>query len=140
MIICNKLPFVVSHNGKIYNFTGGSFKQLYVADPSKHKLLASLANSPSTFSSLLNSAFKLFRFNNKQTQSITTQIQPVIEASGSKTFNSNSNKNLNVSTDTIAEVNVSDFADINRNIVHGDICSTMLPHETCIKTASDMQC
>ena len=39
VIICNKLPFVVSNNGKIYNFTGGSFKQLYVADPSKHKYL-----------------------------------------------------------------------------------------------------
>ena len=37
IIICNKIPFVVSNNGKIYNFTGGSFKQLYVTDPSKHK-------------------------------------------------------------------------------------------------------
>ena len=33
IIICNKIPFVVSNNGKIHNFTGGSFKQLYVADP-----------------------------------------------------------------------------------------------------------
>ena len=49
IIICNKIPFVVSNNGKIYNFTGGSFKQLYVTDPSKHKFLVSLANSPSTF-------------------------------------------------------------------------------------------
>ena len=63
-------------------------------------------------------------------QSNTTQILPVKEASGSKMFNSNSNKNLNISTDTIAQVDVSDFADINPNIVHGDICSTMLPHET----------
>ena len=65
VIICNKLPFVVSNNGKIYNFTGGSFKQLYIADPSKHKFLASLANSPGTFSSLLNSDLKLFGFSNK---------------------------------------------------------------------------
>ena len=49
IIICDKIPFVVSNNGKIYNFTGGSFKQLYVADPSKHNFLVSLANSPSTF-------------------------------------------------------------------------------------------
>ena len=49
VIICNKTPLVVSNNGKIYNFTGGSFKQLYVADPSEHKFLVSLANSPSTF-------------------------------------------------------------------------------------------
>ena len=26
IIICDKIPFVVSNNGKIYNFTGGSFK------------------------------------------------------------------------------------------------------------------
>ena len=36
IIICDKTPFVVSNNGKIYNFTGGSFKQLYIADPSEH--------------------------------------------------------------------------------------------------------
>ena len=27
VIVCNKLPFIMSNNGKIYNFTGGSFKQ-----------------------------------------------------------------------------------------------------------------
>ena len=91
MILCNKLPFIASNNGKIYNFTDGSFKQLYITDPSKHKFLASLANSPGTFSNLLNSAIKLFGFNNKQMQSNTPQIQPVIEASGSEMFNSNSN-------------------------------------------------
>ena len=26
VIICDKIPFVVSNNAKIYNFTGGSFK------------------------------------------------------------------------------------------------------------------
>ena len=51
IIICDKIPLIVSNNGKIYHFTGGSFKQLYVANPSEHKLLASIANSPSTFSS-----------------------------------------------------------------------------------------
>ena len=49
VIICDKIPFVVSINGKINNSTGGRFKQLYVADPSEHKCLVSLANSPSTF-------------------------------------------------------------------------------------------
>ena len=63
VIICNKLPFIVSNNNKIHNFTDGSFKQLYVADPSEHKFLASLTNSPSTFSNLLNSALKLFWFS-----------------------------------------------------------------------------
>ena len=59
VIICNKIPFVVSNNGRMYNFTGGSFKQLYVADPSKHKFLVFLANSPSTFSSIINSVISL---------------------------------------------------------------------------------
>ena len=76
IIICDKIPFVVSNNGKIYNFTGGSFKQLYVADPSEHKFLVSLANSPSTFSSIINSVIGLFpRFSSKQTNSDKHQIQ-----------------------------------------------------------------
>ena len=58
IIICDKIPFVVSNNGKIYNFTGGSFKQLYVADSREHKFLVSLANSPSTFSSIINSVYR----------------------------------------------------------------------------------
>ena len=73
MIICNKLPFAVSNNGKIYNFTGGSFKLLYITDPSEHKFLASLSNSPCTFSSLLNSALKLFGFSNNQHSLIPTK-------------------------------------------------------------------
>ena len=70
IIICDKILFVVSINGKIYNFTGGSFKQFYVTDPSEHKFLVSLANSPSTFSSIINSVIGLFpRFSSKQTNS-----------------------------------------------------------------------
>ena len=130
VIICNKLPFVVSNNDKIYNFTGGHFKQLYIADPSKHKFLASLANSSGTFSSLLSSALKLFGFSNSQMQSNTNQIQPIIEASSSQVFNSNKSKKLNVSMDTISEVDVSDFAVVNPNVEHGDICNNMSPHET----------
>ena len=48
LIVCNDLPFVVSNNGKIYNFTGGNMKQLYITDPSEHKFLVTSANSPST--------------------------------------------------------------------------------------------
>ena len=70
IIICNKIPFVVSYNGKMYNFTGGSIKQLYDADLSKHKFLVVLANSPRTLSSIINSVIGLFpRFNSKQTNS-----------------------------------------------------------------------
>ena len=49
VIICDNIPFIVSNNGKIYNFTGGSIKQLYVAYPSEHKFLVMLANSPALF-------------------------------------------------------------------------------------------
>ena len=45
VIVCNNLPFVVSNNGKIYNFMGGNRKQLYITDPSKHKFLVTSANS-----------------------------------------------------------------------------------------------
>ena len=68
-------PFIVSNNGKIYNFTGGSFKQLYAADPSEHKFLVSLANSPNTFSSIISSVLNLFpRFSGKQTNSGKNQV------------------------------------------------------------------
>ena len=68
IIICDKIPFVVTNNGKIYNFTGGKYNQLYVTDPSEHKFLVSLANSPSTFSSIINSIISLLpRFGSKQT-------------------------------------------------------------------------
>ena len=107
VIICDKIPFVVSNNGKIYNFTGGSFKQLYAADPSQHKFLVSLANSPSTFSSIINSVnSQLPRFGRKQTNTNTTienEQQTIIETP--KT--SNSNAELNGSSDTIEDTNVS---------------------------------
>ena len=111
----------MSNNCKIYNFTGDSFKQLYIADPSKHKFLASLANSPSTFSSLLSSALKLFGFSNNQTQSNINQIQPIMETSGRKVLISNNSKNLNVNADTIPKVEASNFADVNTNVEHGNM-------------------
>ena len=49
VIVCKDLPFVVSNNSKIYNFTGGNMKQLYIADPSKHKFLVTPANSQALF-------------------------------------------------------------------------------------------
>ena len=35
IIFCEDVPFIVSANGKIYNYTGGNIKQLYIADPSE---------------------------------------------------------------------------------------------------------
>ena len=120
--ICDKIPFIVPNNGKIYIFIGGSFKQLYVTDTSKHKFLVSLANSPSTFSSIINSVISLLpRFSSKQTNLNKTnenQVQTIIEASNTETFNNNSNADLNVSTDTIADIDISDLAYLSPNAVH----------------------
>ena len=91
-------------------------KQLYVADPSEHKFLVSLANSQSTFSSIINSVISLLpKFGNKQTSyniANRKQIQTIIETSNTEAFNNNYNAILNDSTDTIADVDVLDFADI----------------------------
>ena len=119
----------MSNNGKIYNFTGGSIKQLYVADPSGHKFLVVSANSPSTFSSIINSVIGLFpRFNSKQSNSAKHknehQTQSIIKASNSETLHNNSNKGINVSTDTIPEVDVSDLVDLSMDAVHHDACYT----------------
>ena len=127
IIICDKIPFIVSNNGKIYNFTGGSFKQLYIADPSKHKFLVRLANSPCTFSSIINSVIGLFpRFSSKQTDSdihkSEHQAQSMMEASNSETLSNNGNKGINVRTDTISEVDVSDLEDLSSDVAHHNAC------------------
>ena len=120
------MPFVVSKNGKIYNFTAGSFKQLYVTDLSKHEFLVRLANSPSTFSSIINSVIGLFpRFSSKQTDSDKDksehQAQSIIEAPDSEILSNNGNKGINVRTDTIPEVDVSDLVDLSSDAVHLDL-------------------
>ena len=126
IIICDKIPFIVSNNGKIYNFTWGSFKQLYVANASEHKFLVSLAKSPSTLSSIINSVLSLLpRFSSKQTNSNKhtneNQVQFVIEASNTEAFNNNGKKDLNVSTDTIANVDTPDLADMSSDAVHHEM-------------------
>ena len=127
--ICDKIPFVVSNNGKIYNFTGGSFKQLYVTDLSKHKFLVSLANSPSTFSSIINSVISLLpRFGSKQSNTNTTirnEKQTIIKA----TNTGNSNVESNVSSDTIADMEVSDFKHLTAGEVHPESHHNPSPHK-----------
>ena len=69
VIVCEDLPFIVSSNGKFYNFTGGNIKQLYITDPSEHKFLVKAANSPSTFSNILGSVLSLLpKFCRRQNQ------------------------------------------------------------------------
>ena len=142
MIICNNILFVVSNNGKIYNFTGGSIKQLYVTDPSEHKFLVTLPNSPSTFSSIINSVIGLFpRFNNRQNNSDKHkgkhQTQSITKASNFKTLhNTNGNKGINVSTNTIQEVNVSDLADLSTDAGHHDACETPSLHKDLFQNSA----
>ena len=84
-----------------------------------------MANSPNTFSSIINSVIGLFpRFSSKQTDSdrhkSEHQVQSIIEASNSETLSNNGNKGINVSTDTIPEVDVSDLVDLSSDAVHHD--------------------
>ena len=98
-----------------------AYKQLYVTDPSKHKFLVSLANSPSTFSSIINSIISLLlKFGSKQTTSSNTNTiiknekQTIIEVANT----SNSNVELNISSDTIADVVMSDFEHLSMGEVY----------------------
>ena len=59
VIFCDDLPFIVSANGKIYNYTGGNMKQLYVADPREHKFLVNEANRPGTITNILGSVLSM---------------------------------------------------------------------------------
>ena len=143
VIVCNNIPFVVSNNGKIYNFMGVSMKQLYVADPSQHKFLVTSANRPSTFSSIINSVVGLFlRFNNRQNNSNKHkgkhQKQSVTEASNLEPIHTtNSNKGLNLSTDTIQEADVSDLANLSADIgIHHDVHDTPSLHRDLFQNST----
>ena len=128
IIICNKIPFVVSNNGKIYYFTGGTFKQLHVTDLNEHKFIVSLPNSPSTFSSIINSIISLLpRFDSKQSNTNTTienKKQTIIEAT-----NKDSKVELNVSSDTIADMDVLDFKHLSAGEVHPESHHNPSSHE-----------
>ena len=124
VIVCDDLPCVISNNSKIYNFTGGNMKQLYIADPSKHKFLVTSANSPSTFSNIFSSVLGLFSmFSNRQNQinklKDEGQKQSATEASTIETMctaNSNKGMNLSNSADTIPEDDVSDLAKLSADV------------------------
>ena len=127
VIVCNNLSFVVSNNRKIYNFMGGNIKQLYIADPSKHKFLVTSANSLSTFSNIFSSVLGLFpRFGNRQSNTkMKTRKQSATDASNIElihTINSSKGMNLSTSTDTIQEVDVSVLANLSTDIsIHHDV-------------------
>ena len=73
VIFCKDLPFIVSANGKIYNFTGGNMKQLYVADPREHKFLVNEANRPGTITNILGSVLNMLPGFCKKTKQHSTQ-------------------------------------------------------------------
>ena len=135
VIICKDLPFVVSSNGKICNFMGDNMKQLYVADPSKHKFLVKATNSQRAFSNMIGSVLSLLlgfhrrqnhNYNSKDVEDQNQATQATSEASTIETVNTiHSGKSLEIRNhvDTASEDNVSDLADFyaNKN-VHHDIC------------------
>ena len=67
IIFCDDLPFVVSVNGRIYNYTGGNSKQIYIADPREHRFLVNEANRPGAIANILGSILSMLPgFNNRQ--------------------------------------------------------------------------
>ena len=69
LIFCEDFPFIVSANGKTYNYTDSNMKQLYVADPREQKFLVNEANRPGTISNILSSVFSILPgFHKKKTK------------------------------------------------------------------------
>ena len=137
VIFCEDLPFIVSANGKIYNYTEGNMKQLYKDDPSEHKFLVNEANRPGTLSNILESVLGMLPgFCRKQnntshnTKESEEQAQATSKALTIDTIStldkSNSGKTFkagnNVDNDTENNVfignahNTSDIVDFHTNV------------------------
>ena len=137
VICCEDLPFIVSANGKIYNYTGVNMKQLYVADPHEHKFLVNEANRSGTLSNILGSVLGMLPgFHRKQnnalhnTKEIEEQAQATPEVSTIDTANtldnSNSGRTLKAGNDidNVTENNAflgnvhytSDIVDFHTNV------------------------
>ena len=79
--------------------------------------------------SIISSVLNLFpRFSGKQTDSSKNQVQPIIEASNTEASN-NGNKDLNISTNTTANVDISDVEDISSDAVHHEMCDNQFLHK-----------
>ena len=133
VIFCEELPFIISNNGKIYNFAGGNMKQLYIANPSKHKFLVKEANRQSTFSNILDSVLGMLPgFLKRQinlvhnTVDVEDQEQTTPKASTNDTIsnldsgkNSEMGNNVDNATESNAFMNnvhiMSDIADFCTN-------------------------
>ena len=82
---CGNLPFIVSANDKIYNYTGRNMKQLYVADLREHKFLVNEANRHGTVTNILGSVFSMLPGFHKK-QNSTTHNSNVIEGQSPTIF------------------------------------------------------
>ena len=82
---------------------------------------------------MINSVISLLpRFGSKQTKDNVEnkkQIQTIIETSNTEAFRNNDNTILNNSTDTIADVDMSDFTDISPCAVHNECHDNTSQHK-----------
>ena len=89
-----------------------------------------MANSPSTFSSIINLVLNLCpRFSSKQSNPSENQVQSIIKASHTEAPNNNVNKGINISTDTITNVDISDLEDMSPDAVHHEMHDNPFLHE-----------
>ena len=145
---CKDLPFTVSANGKIYNYTGGNMEQLYIADPSKHKFLVNETNRPGTLSNILDSVLGMLP-GFCQKQSIAShnmkeneeQEQATPEASTIDTLSTLDNLNSSKTGNNIENVteisafldnihNTSDIADFHAYTQNDTHSSNIFPMHT----------
>ena len=59
VIFCDDFPCIVSANGRIYNYTGGNNKQIYIADPREHRFLVNEGNRPGDIANILDSVLRM---------------------------------------------------------------------------------
>ena len=55
VIFCDDFPFIMSANSRIYNYTGGNTKKIYIADTREHRFLVNEANRPGAIANILGS-------------------------------------------------------------------------------------
>ena len=158
VIFCEDLPFIISNNGKIYNYTGGNMKQLYITDPSEHKFMVKEANRSSTFTNILDSILGLLPgLHKRQNQSYNTKDVDDQEQATPKvstieiisTMDSGKNSEIcnhvyNTTEDNafLNDIhNMSDLADFYVNTITQDEIHNagFISSQTCIPMYSHMQ-
>ena len=103
-MFCDDLPFGVSTNDRIYNYTGCNMNQIYIADPSVHRFLVNKANRPGAIANILGSVLRMLPGFHKKKQNNSThdpngdeQVSATLESSTvetASTINNNSTVNI----------------------------------------------